>query len=152
MKKNIFSLYKKEIALLFLMILLSFVMVAVLLPKFGKIGTDTALYAIIGKNFIEGKGFTLFGEPHTVFSPLLPIFIGIFYFFVGNLDLAAHFATIFFAILVLPLFYFLVKQLSSTRTAVMAVIFYTFNGFIIWSYATIPTPQIPSAFFSILIF
>ena len=143
---------KNQILFLVLMSIFTLLFALVILPKFGVIGTDTSLYAIIGRNIVEGRGFTLFGEPHTYFSPLLPVFIGIFYFLIGNLEIAAYSATIFFALLSLPLFYYLVKQITCTKTAMLAVLFYTFSGFIIWSFSTQPTPQIPAAFFSILTF
>ncbi len=136
-----------------LLILISIVFILLIYPHFSQIGTDSSLYAIMGKNLIEGNGLTLWGVPHTIFSPFLPFIIGIFYKLVNNLELSAHLATFFFAISSIPALYYLIKIITKKNsTALVGAAFLTFNGYIVWQYSVIPTPQILVGFLSILTF
>ncbi|MFN7955937.1 MAG: glycosyltransferase family 39 protein [bacterium] len=42
----------------------------------GPVGTDEALYLVLGHNLWSGKGFTLLGAPHLIFPPLFPWILG----------------------------------------------------------------------------
>ncbi len=42
----------------------------------GLVGTDEALYLVLGHNLWAGKGYTLLGAPHLIFPPLFPWLLG----------------------------------------------------------------------------
>jgi 4-amino-4-deoxy-L-arabinose transferase-like glycosyltransferase len=138
---------KKEIIFLGLLILVSILVVVWIYPDFSSVGTDGAINALIGKNIVEGQGFSLFGEPHLIFPPLLPILIAFFFRLTSNLELSAHLSVISFALLSIPLFYLLVRELFSEKVAAISTAFLGFNGTIVWSYSTFVNPGILVASF-----
>ena len=142
---------KKIVFILFLLLILLFFIVIAYL-NFSRIGTDGAFYAMMGENIAEGKGYTLDGQFNTYFPPLFSIIIGGFFLLFKNIELASHISTIFFGLLSVSIFYFFLKSFFSEKIAIMATIFFAFNGVMIWSYATLPTPQIVVSFLSIISF
>ncbi len=119
--------------------------------RFAFIGTDGSFYALLGKNIAEGRGLSIFGVPHTIFSPFLPLSIAFFYFFLENIDLAAHVAVMFFALASIPLLYFVLRRMFNSLTAILATLFFAANGYFLWPAAVTVTSQIVAGFFAILI-
>lgn len=124
---------------------------AVIYSGFSFIGSDATFYSVLGKNLLEGRGFTINGIPHTIFSPFLPFAIAGFLAVFGDLYFAAHLATAFFALISFPLLYFFVRHLTSKRTAVLATLFFALNGTFIWISIVMPNAEIPAMFFGVLI-
>jgi len=144
---------KKELFFLIILILVDLLVVFLIYPIFSQIGTDGAIYATLGKNLAEGKGFTVYNnQPHLYFSPLFPIFISIVYLIFGNIEFSSHFVPIFFGAISLFIFYLLVRSFDSKKSAIIAALFFAFSGKMIWNYTTIPTPQFIATFFAILSF
>jgi len=143
---------KKEIFFVSLAVIVDALIVAFIYRKISYIGTDGAVYATLGKNIAEGKGLTLYGIPHTIFSPLLPYFIALFYLVFKNIELSAHLATVFFGLASLPLFYVLTKELTSQKIAYIALSLYAASGYLLINYAYVPSAQISAALLAILTF
>lgn len=97
--------YNKPYIILIL-IFLSFIIRFVFLNIPKNIGDDAANYAIIGKNLIDGVGFIgINGKVDTVSSPLYPLFIGLFYRSLGDLELAGRLVSLVFgSFLVVPVY------------------------------------------------
>ena len=55
----------------------------------GPVGTDEALYLVLGHNLWSGKGFTLLGAPHLIFPPLFPWILGAIERLVGDPEWAS---------------------------------------------------------------
>ena len=53
----------------------------------GPVGTDEALYSVLGHNLWSGKGYTLLGAPHLIFPPLFPWVLGALERLLGSLEL-----------------------------------------------------------------
>lgn len=132
-------------------VIFNVILAAFIYSKFGAIGTDGAIYALVGKNIAEGHGLSLYGLPHTIFSPLLSYSIAVFYKLNGNLEIAAAAATIFWWLASIPLFYWLARRLLGHGKAMIAVLLFGLNGQLILNYATEPKPQPAVGFFGILI-
>jgi len=140
----------KELLFILPFILFNLLVAFWLYPGFSSIGTDGVVYALVGESIAEGNGISLYGEPHTIFGPLLPIFIAFFYLIIGNLELAAHAATIFFGLASIPLFYILVREIFSKEIALTTLPLFALSANFIWPYITVPTPQIAAGFFAML--
>ncbi len=94
-------------------------------------GVDGALYALSGANLFMGNGLTYSDVPNTFLWPLFSVFIGMVNLLVNDLQVSAHIVLITcFTISVFPFYYF-VKNLFQAETAVIAVLFYALNGFMI---------------------
>lgn len=144
-----FSVYKELLFVLFF-VLFGLVVTLWLYPGFSSIGTDGVIYALVGQNIAEGNGISIYGEPHTIFGPLLPIFIALFYLMIGNIELAAHAATIFFGLVSIPLFYILIREMFSRDVALVSLPLFALSAQFIWPYITVPTPQVVAGFFAML--
>ena len=96
------------------------------------IWTDGCVYAIAGKNLIEGKGYTFSGKPQLFYPPLYPIAIGLLYKVIGNLELAGHLVSVISWIGTIVIFFFLVKEFYRTsRVAILATFLLASNGFLV---------------------
>jgi 4-amino-4-deoxy-L-arabinose transferase-like glycosyltransferase len=92
---------------------------------------DGAFYALSGSNLFMGNGLTYSDVPNTFLWPMFSILIGLVNLIVTDLQISSHIVLILsFTISIFP-FYYLVKNLFNIQTAVIAVILYALNGFII---------------------
>ena len=84
---------------------------------------DEAWYIILGRNLIEGRGYTLAGLRHVSLSPLYPVVVGGTDALTGNGVLAGRIlACVFGALLVFP-GYFLFRRMGGHRVAAVAALF-----------------------------
>lgn len=84
---------------------------------------DEAWYLILGRNLLEGRGYTLAGLRHVTLSPLFPIVAGFVDALIGNAVLAGRIiAVISGAALVAPC-WFLFQRLAGARVALLACLF-----------------------------
>ena len=125
---NFFQLYRKDIFFIVGICLLYVLIIVVISPKVATLGTDGVSYALMAQSLTEGKGLTVFGEPHVFFSPLFSFFIVPFFFFIGDIYLAARVAMITLSLLSLPLFYYLMRLMAGKTQAVIGTIFLLFNA------------------------
>ncbi len=94
-------------------------------------GVDGAFYALSGANLFMGNGLTYSDVPNTFLWPLFSILIGLVNLIVTDLQISSHIVLILsFTISVFP-FYYLVKNLLNIQTAVISVLLYALNGFMI---------------------
>ena len=84
---------------------------------------DEAWYTLLGRNLIEGRGYTLAGLRHVTLSPLYPVVVGITDALTGNGVLAGRIlACVFGALLVFPSYY-LFRRMGGHRVALVAALF-----------------------------
>lgn len=94
-------------------------------------GVDGALYALSGANLFMGNGLTYSDVPNTFLWPLFSVLIGLVNLVIGDLQISAHIVLIIcFTICIFP-FYYIVKNLFNAEAAVIAVLLYALNGFMI---------------------
>src|SRR3989344_3599508 len=118
---------------------------------FSDIGTDGTVYALMGQSIAQGEGLSVYGQPHTVFSPLLPILIAPMYWIFSSAERAAFAANIIVVLLTLPLFFTLLKKIHSSKVAVIGTLVYAASGGDIFSFLT-PPPQAVVIPLSIVLF
>lgn len=112
-------------------------LLAFVYPGFSFIGTDGVSYALLAKNIATGNGFTLFGHPHTFFSPLTAIAITPLYLLFGDADFAARMAVILFEVLTLIAFYFAARRFADARVAAVATFLLSVSGPFVWDVLTV---------------
>lgn len=119
---NINELNKdNKLYIILILIVISFIIRFVFLNIPKNIGDDAANYAIIGKNLIDGVGFIgINGKVDTVSSPLYPVFIGLFYRLLGDLELAGRLVSIVYgSFLVVPV-YLLSSRIYNRKIAAIS--------------------------------
>lgn len=129
----LFGLRKIDIAALCVGVGVFLVLLSFVYPKFAFIGTDGVSYTLIAKNISQGDGLTLFGVPHTYFSPGFSIAAAPFMWIFDDIELAAHVATAFFSIGALVLLYLAVRMFSTSAVAGLATIFLATNATFVWT-------------------
>lgn len=100
------------------------------LPYF-QLDYDGGIYALLGRNWAEGKGFTLGGYPNTVYAPLYP---AVFAFF-SCLGLDLEKAGLGFSLLcwwaTMGIFYLLAREFWEDHSALWATLLLSTHGFIV---------------------
>lgn len=91
------------------------------------IGTDGCEYALVGKNLVSGQGYTIWGKPYLWFPPLYPLAIGIFYKFMGNLELAGHAVSIASFLISVIFLFKLARLVYDKSVAFIAVALFIMN-------------------------
>ena len=71
-------------------VLVGFALRCVVAALKGPVGTDEALYLVLGRNLWAGEGYTLLGAPHLIFPPLFPAVLGAVARIVGSEALASR--------------------------------------------------------------
>ena len=80
-------------------------------------GSDTVGYLSLARNLFTGRGFSSFGEVHTIHHPFYPVMIGVVWRLIGDLLLAGHMVSLSAGIaLVIPVYY-LARHLFGPRAA-----------------------------------
>jgi len=92
---------------------------------------DGCLYTLSGKNLVSGQGYTTWGRPQLHFPPFYPLLIGIFYKFMGNLELAGHAVSIVSFLVSIVLFFKLAEFIYNKSAAFFATILFTTNFLIL---------------------
>lgn len=118
--------------------------------SFSVIGTDGVFYAEMARSIAEGEGLSVYGVPHTIYSPLLSFVIAPFYSIGIPLDVAAHIPVILFALATIFGVYFVGRKMHSHGAGLLATLFLATNGMYLWSAAVSLSPQYISSFFSLL--
>ncbi len=95
----------------------------------GPVGTDEALYLVLGHNLWSGKGFTLLGAPHLIFPPLFPWILGAIERVVGDPEWASRAVFIVAGAALVPIGHALAGRTLGERAA----------GFAAWLLAVSPT-------------
>jgi len=143
---------KRETIFLIALIAISIIVVLLTYPKLAHIGTDGTVYAQLGANLADGQGLTMYGRPHTVFSPLFPLtMVPFMWLALGNADFASHATGIFWGLASIIALYFVARKFWGRKTAALSSLFLAFSGNYVLSYSTIPSPQILGGFISILV-
>lgn len=88
-------------------------------------GCDACGFALAGKNLVSGQ------RPFTAYQPLYPLLIGIFYKFMGNLELAAHTVSIIFFLVSIAFFFKLAGYIYNNYVASLATILFVTNQLIL---------------------
>lgn len=118
---------KSELFIIIGLVLLSFAIRLCFINIPQNIGDDAANYAVLGKNLIEGRGFVgISGQIDSFSSPLYPFFIGIFYLFIKNLELAGRLVSVLFGTLLIVPVYFLSKRIYNKKVAIISSILVVF--------------------------
>lgn len=118
---------KPELFIIIGLVLLSFVIRLCFINVPQNIGDDAANYAVLGKNLIEGRGFVgISGQIDLYSSPLYPFFIGVFYFFIKNSELAGRLVSVLFGALLIVPIYFLSKRIYNNKVAIISSILVAF--------------------------
>lgn len=131
--------------------ILCLVVSGVVYPRFSFLGTDSTFYVLIAESIARGEGLTVFGEAHTVFSPLPSIAIALFFFVFGDGERAAHMLMLVTGILSTPLLYWALTPCMPKRAAEYAAIFFGVTGTWMWSYMTDINAQTLAAVSSIML-
>ncbi len=102
-----------------------------LLPQ-NFIGDDGVYYARVAANLMAGKGICANpGEVYLIHPPFYPLLIGLFNFFLRNLEFSGHLVSIVsFTLTIIPLFY-IAASVYSKNTAYWVTILYITNGFLL---------------------
>lgn len=108
------------------------VLIALVYPRFGFIGTDGVTYVLLAKNIVLGHGFEAFGIEHTYFSPLTSLVIAPFFLFLGDMDIAGHAMLILCSLGSLILTYLITLRITDRSTAMITGILFASNFFLIW--------------------
>lgn len=95
----------------------------------GPVGTDEALYLVLGHNLWSGKGFTLVGAPHLIFPPLFPWILGAIERLVGDPEWASRALFIVAGAALVPIGHALARRTLGERAA----------GWAAWLLAVSPT-------------
>ncbi len=83
---------------------------------------DGVFYAMLGKNFVAGLGYTEPAQGHQwYYPPLYPLSVGIFWRAIGNLELCSKLVSLIFGVGIMALVYRLAKRLYGARAALFAV-------------------------------
>ena len=86
------------------------------------VGTDEAIYLLLGRNLWSGQGFTLMGYPITMAPPLFPALAGLLDLVVGDLERASNIIYILFGGLIgLPV-YLLAREIYGHRVGIVSLI------------------------------
>ena len=118
---------KLELFIILVLVLLSFAIRLCFINVPQNIGDDAANYAVLGKNLIEGRGFvSISGQIDTYTSPLYPFFIGVFYIFIKNSELAGRLVSVFWGALLIVPVYFLSKRMYNIKVAIISSILVAF--------------------------
>lgn len=117
---------------------------------FSVVGTDGVFYAEMARSLTEGNGLSVYGVPHTIFSPLLPISIAPFYAIGIPLETAAHIPIALFALASIIGIYVLGKKMYSEAAGVLSALFLATNGVYIWAASVPTTPQYLAGFFTLV--
>jgi hypothetical protein len=91
------------------------------------IETDGCSYALSGKNLVSGKGYTVWGRPSLWFPPSYPLAIGIFYKFMGNLELAGHTVSLISFLISIIFLFKLARLVYNKSVAFLTVILFIMN-------------------------
>lgn len=119
---------------------------------FGVIGTDGVFYLEMARSLVEGKGLSVYGVPHTIYSPLLSFVIVPFFALGFSLDVAAHIPVILFALASIAGVYVVGRRIHSIEAGLLGALFLASNGMYLWSAAVSPSSQYVSGFFSLIAF
>jgi hypothetical protein len=123
-------------------LLVTYLLTMIFIHKhFGFMSTDASLYSLLGKNLASGHGYELYGVPHVVFSPLLPLLTALLLKSGFSLELAAQAATWACAIGIVGAVYCLSKEIVNKKIGLLAATIYALFGSVIWSFSVIPTAQ-----------
>lgn len=95
----------------------------------GPVGTDEALYLVLGHNLWSGKGFTLLGAPHLIFPPLFPWLLGAIERLVGDPEWASKLVFVLAGAGLVPVGHALARRTLGDPAA----------GFAAWLLAVSPT-------------
>lgn len=138
MVQKIFS-DKKEIITIIGLIILTFIIRIFFLQFQQFITHDGAEYAVLGKNLIAGNGYmSIQGQINLFFSPLYPLFIGIFSLVFKNLELSARLVSLLFGSLLIIPVYFFSRKIYSQKVAVISSLLVAFYWVLIrYSTATL---------------
>lgn len=120
--------------------------------QFASIGTDGVFYLNLAKSIATGQGFSVYGIPHTIYSPLLPLIIAPWIWSGFEAEFAGHFVVIVFALLSIGGVYVMGQRLYTPLAGLLSSLFLGASGVYIWSAATAVTPQILAGYFSLLAF
>ncbi len=83
---------------------------------------DSHLYFLLSKNLFEGKGYTIFGEPHFHYTPLPPILTAFFFKLFGVSEFVAALPSILFSLLTVILCYVFINFLTDGKVAFLGTL------------------------------
>src|SRR3989338_10551410 len=93
---------KLEIIFVIIAVVFALIVSLILYPVFFDIGTDGVIYAEMARSIVAGDGISVYDVPHTVFSPLLGIFIAFVYFVIRNLEIASFITNLIIGLASIP--------------------------------------------------
>lgn len=86
-------------------------------------GVDGVAYAMSGKNFFSGLGYTYLGEPQLIQPPVYPLLIGFIWYLIHNLEFAGQIVSVIGGgLLVLPVF-LLAQNMFGRKAALWSSLF-----------------------------
>lgn len=85
-------------------------------------GVDGLRYLLPFHNFMEGKGYTLYGEPHLIMPPGYGLFAYLAYLLVHDIELSGILVSAIAYILLIPVSYFTTRYLFGRWTAFLATL------------------------------
>ncbi len=132
--------------------LISIGVALVVVPKFSFLGTDSTFYLLLAESVHRGEGLTIFGQPHTIFSPFLSLLIAPFLFLTSQTEFVAHALMVVSGIASIPLLYWALVPLMTGRAAGYAATVFGLTGTWMWSYMTDINSQTIATALSIALF
>ncbi len=110
---------------------------------------DGVAYARIADHFLHGA---LGQGLHDVFSPFYPVFIGLGYFFVHDLEVAGRFASLFFGMLLICLCYPFFKRMLGEKKALYGAFFVAIHPYLVQYSASVLSESLATFLFVTTVF
>jgi hypothetical protein len=86
------------------------------------LGSDSALYLLLGTSLLEGQGYTLFGEPHAFVPPGFPMLLAVLMKAGGSSMLWLNFTMIVMGLATVFCSYFLLRSFTTTKLATLCTL------------------------------
>lgn len=114
---------KKTLIILIMLFLLAIFLRLFLLRYHNIIEEDGLLFTSVAKNLFSGQGYLdLEGKVSVAVGALYPILIGLFSFFIKNIELAGRFVSIIFGSILFVPIYLLTKKIYNKKVALIAAL------------------------------
>lgn len=110
---------------------------------------DGVAYARIADHFVRGA----FGQGlHDVFSPFYPVFIGLAYFLIPDLELAGRCVSLLFGMLLICLCYLFFKRMLGEKKALYGAFFVAIHPYLVQYSASVLSESLATFLFAATVF
>ncbi|MBU0754316.1 MAG: glycosyltransferase family 39 protein [Planctomycetes bacterium] len=107
---------------------------------------DSFDYLLLARNWMQGDGFALAGNPEVYRPPGFPVLISSIASIFKSLELCGHLVSLLAGLLCLPVFYWVAKKVLSPPLALFSVCLFGLNGFFIQSGSEVLTETTATLF------